>query len=48
MGLNNMKRCVDKMTLESVVGKGTRLELRIALQPDESFREASDEEGEKV
>ncbi len=46
MGLNNIKRCVDKMTIESVVGKGTRLELRIALQPNESFREAI-EEGEK-
>jgi CBS domain-containing protein/anti-sigma regulatory factor (Ser/Thr protein kinase) len=38
MGLVNIQRCVDKMTLESTPGKGTRLEMRIYLdkQPDES------------
>lgn len=46
MGLNNIKRCADKMSLESVMGKGTRLEMRIDLPKDESFREANDGEGE--
>lgn len=31
MGLVNIQRCVDKMTLESTPGKGTRLEMRIYL-----------------
>jgi len=29
MGLVNIKRCVDKMDIESVVGKGTKLTMRI-------------------
>jgi len=41
MGLTNMKRCVDKMDLDSAPGKGTRLELKIYLQPEDSFRESS-------
>ncbi len=32
MGLININRCVDDMKLESVVGKGTRLRLKIFLQ----------------
>lgn len=32
MGLANIQRCVDYMRLESVVGQGTRLRLRIFLQ----------------
>ncbi|HZU86454.1 MAG TPA: CBS domain-containing protein [Anaerolineaceae bacterium] len=32
MGLVNINRCVDDMKLESVVGKGTRLRLKIFLQ----------------
>lgn len=47
MGLQNIKRCVDKMTLESEVGKGTKLELKIYLQPEESFKETSYFEGER-
>ncbi|RPI30828.1 MAG: CBS domain-containing protein [Chloroflexota bacterium] len=39
MGLNNIQRCVDKMILESEIGKGTKLEMKIYLQPEESFRE---------
>jgi CBS domain-containing protein/anti-sigma regulatory factor (Ser/Thr protein kinase) len=39
MGLNNIQRCVDKMTIESSPGKGTKLEMKIYLQPSESFRE---------
>ena len=31
MGLCNIKNCSDKMKLESTVGKGTRVEVRIAL-----------------
>lgn len=47
MGLINIRRCVDKMELESVPGKGTRLDMRIFLQPQESFREAGYFEEEK-
>ena len=39
MGLKNIERCVDEMTLESKVGEGTRLDMKILLQPEESFRE---------
>ena len=41
MGLYNIKRCVDKMTLESTPGKITRLEMKIFLQPKDSLRESS-------
>ncbi len=46
MGLLNIKRCVDKMSLQSTAGKGTKLEMKIYLQPDESFRESSHFSGE--
>ncbi len=36
MGLVNIKRCVDSMELESTVGKGTKLTMRIHV-PDENF-----------
>ena len=36
MGLVNIKRCVDSMELESTVGKGTKLIMRIHV-PDENF-----------
>lgn len=36
MGLVNIQRCVDKMTLESTPGKGTRLEMRIYLEKPET------------
>lgn len=39
MGLFNISRCVDKMDLNSELGKGTRLEMKIYLQPEDSFRE---------
>jgi anti-sigma regulatory factor (Ser/Thr protein kinase) len=35
MGLVNISRCVDVMKLESVVGKGTRLRLKILLKQNE-------------
>ena len=46
MGLVNIKRCVDKMTLDSTPGKGTRLEMKIYLQEDESLRELATKDGE--
>lgn len=42
MGLKNIERCVDKMLLESIPGKGTRLEMGIYLRPDELFGETTD------
>jgi CBS domain-containing protein/anti-sigma regulatory factor (Ser/Thr protein kinase) len=47
MGLINIKRCVDKMILDSVPGKGTKLDMKIYLQPDESFRELSSNDEER-
>jgi len=41
MGLININRCVDWMKLESVVGSGTRLRMRINLSTDEAFKEQS-------
>lgn len=32
MGLNNIKKCSDKMTINSTVGKGTELEINIYLE----------------
>jgi len=34
MGLVNISRCVDQMKLESVLGKGTRLKMRLFLEND--------------
>ena len=39
MGLKNIERCVDEMALESTLGKGTKLEMKIYLQPQEALRE---------
>jgi CBS domain-containing protein/anti-sigma regulatory factor (Ser/Thr protein kinase) len=39
MGLKNIQRCVNELTIESTPGKGTRLEMRIQLPPQDSFRE---------
>ncbi len=39
MGLKNIERCVDEMNVESKVGEGTRLDMKIFLPPEESFRE---------
>jgi len=36
MGLVNIKRCVDKMEIESAVGKGTRLTMRIHIPEQNS------------
>ena len=39
MGLKNIKRCVDRMSLKSTPGKGTKLEMKILLHPEETLRE---------
>jgi hypothetical protein len=39
MGLVNIARCVNDMKLESTVGKGTRLRIKIFLQEEEAFGE---------
>ncbi|HXV44204.1 MAG TPA: CBS domain-containing protein [Anaerolineae bacterium] len=39
MGLKNIERCVDEMVLESTLGQGTKLTMKIRLQPEETFRE---------
>lgn len=39
MGLVNIKRCVDSMRLESVLGKGTSLKLKIFLTQEEKVGE---------
>ena len=41
MGLKNIERCVDEMNIESKVGEGTRLDLKILLPPEESFSETA-------
>jgi CBS domain-containing protein/anti-sigma regulatory factor (Ser/Thr protein kinase) len=37
MGLVNMQRCVDSLKLESIVGKGTHLKMKIFLREQEGF-----------
>lgn len=39
MGLANIQRCVDSMRLESILGKGTSLKLKILLQNKEAMGE---------
>jgi CBS domain-containing protein/anti-sigma regulatory factor (Ser/Thr protein kinase) len=48
MGLTNIQRCVDEMILESSPGKGTRLGMKIHLHADETFRETSHWDEEKL
>jgi CBS domain-containing protein/anti-sigma regulatory factor (Ser/Thr protein kinase) len=40
MGLVNISRCVDRMELDSTLGKGTKLLMEINLRPDERFKES--------
>jgi CBS domain-containing protein/anti-sigma regulatory factor (Ser/Thr protein kinase) len=47
MGLANIQRCVDSMRLESIIGKGTNLRLKINLQHTESVGEASSQTKER-
>ena len=42
MGLVNIRRCVNRMELESTVGKGTKLFMEITLQEDERFKESEE------
>jgi len=37
MGLKNIQRCVNEFLLESLPGQGTRLQVKIHLQPEETF-----------
>jgi CBS domain-containing protein/anti-sigma regulatory factor (Ser/Thr protein kinase) len=46
MGLVNISRCVDQMKLESVVGKGTRLKLKIFLKEEDKVGEGYPESKE--
>jgi anti-sigma regulatory factor (Ser/Thr protein kinase) len=39
MGLVNIARCVDNMILESQLGKGTRLKMKLFLEKEESVGE---------
>jgi len=39
MGLVNIRRCVDRMELESAIGKGTKLLMEINLKDEERFKE---------
>ena len=34
MGLNNIKKCVDEMNITSTVGKGTHLEMYVAIKKE--------------
>ncbi|MGB8214929.1 MAG: CBS domain-containing protein [Anaerolineales bacterium] len=44
MGLSNMRRCVDRLELESTPGVGTKLTMEILLSADERFKENKEEE----
>lgn len=46
MGLFNISRCVDEMKLESEVGKGTQLSMKVYLKDDESVGEGYQNEKE--
>jgi len=48
MGLPNMKRCVDRLTLDPTPTGGTRLEMEIFLQPEESFQKGISPEREST
>lgn len=47
MGLVNMQRCVDKMQLRSSPELGTKLEMKIYLQHEESLKEPSESDSEE-
>jgi len=44
VGLNNIQKCADEMHLESTLGVGTRLQIVVYLQPDESKLAGGDDE----
>ena len=41
MGLVNINRCVDSMKLESTFGKGTRLRMKLFMNPDDTVGEGN-------
>jgi anti-sigma regulatory factor (Ser/Thr protein kinase)/predicted transcriptional regulator len=47
MGLVNMKRCVDDLQLESTLGKGSRLRMKIKLEPQELEKPARKRGGQQ-
>jgi CBS domain-containing protein/anti-sigma regulatory factor (Ser/Thr protein kinase) len=47
MGLVNMKRCVDDLKLESTLGKGSRLTMKIKLEPQEFEKPARKRGGQQ-
>lgn len=44
MGLVNIRRCVDRIELDSAPGQGTKLLMEIILSPEERFKETDDPE----
>ncbi|MDZ4158766.1 MAG: ATP-binding protein, partial [Anaerolineaceae bacterium] len=44
MGLVNISRCVDKLTLESEVGRGTRLNMKIFLNEEAAIERIDNKE----
>jgi len=46
MGLYNISRCVDEMKLESELGKGTQLTMKVFLKEDETVGEGYQSEKE--
>jgi CBS domain-containing protein/anti-sigma regulatory factor (Ser/Thr protein kinase) len=49
MGLKNIQRCVDDMYLDSTPGRGTRLEMRINMPPDDRLGDSNGKaEGNKT
>jgi anti-sigma regulatory factor (Ser/Thr protein kinase)/predicted transcriptional regulator len=47
MGLANIARCVDSMKLESVLGKGTKLKMKISLESKDTLGESNPNSVEK-
>jgi CBS domain-containing protein/anti-sigma regulatory factor (Ser/Thr protein kinase) len=50
MGLVNIKRCVDRMEVQSTIGKGTKLLMEISLRAGDRFKESGgpmDEQGKQ-
>lgn len=48
MGLPNMQRCVDRLSIEPSQTGGTRLEMEIFLQPEEGFRDGKSSKKEET
>lgn len=48
LGLNNIQRCVDEMKLQSRLGSGTRLEMKIYLNDQKTSRDPQNPDKEKA